>query len=220
MEAIPIARDSLDSRVVKHVYLARHGETDWNRVRRWQGATDVPLNDLGRAQARALAERLRPHGVTRVHASDLARAHETATIVAGALGVAFGAASAGFRERSFGVFEGLTREECEAQWPDAWRAYVEDFRNTPPAAEPAERVIARMRAGVAQVARAATGGATLVVSHGASIRMLLSSLGGPPRAPILNAAIFRLLLAGDEIAEITELPEPADPETAERPARA
>lgn len=196
---------------MKTVYLARHGETDWNRAGRWQGATDIPLNDLGRAQARALAARMRALGVTRVHASDLARAHETATIVADELGVAFGEASPRFRERSFGVFEGLTRVECEARWPEAWQAYVDDFRNAPPDAEPAERVIERMRAGVAHVAqlgRAAADGArgsTLVVSHGASIRMLLSSLGGSPRAPIHNAAIFRLRLGEAEIVEISEL---------------
>jgi probable phosphoglycerate mutase len=195
---------------VKTVYLARHGETDWNRARRWQGATDIPLNDLGRTQARALAERLRARGVVHVHASDLSRAHETGTIVAAELGLRFGEANARFRERSFGVFEGLTREECEARWPDAWKAYVEDFCNAPPGAEPAERVIERMRAGVTQVAAmgAAVGadGPALVVSHGASIRMLLSSVEGRRRPPLLNAEIFRLLLEGTEIVEVSELP--------------
>jgi probable phosphoglycerate mutase len=203
--------------MVKTVYLARHGETDWNRVGRWQGATDIPLNDLGRAQARALAERLRTHGVTRVHASDLSRAHETATIVAAELGIAFGETSARFRERSFGVFEGLTRVECETRWPEAWQAYVDDFHNAPPDAEPAARVIERMRAGVAHVVRASPparggaadgAGATLIVSHGACIRMLVSSLsppGAPQRGPIHNAAIFRAQVREAEIVEITEL---------------
>lgn len=196
--------------MLKTVYLARHGETDWNRAGRWQGATDIPLNDHGRAQARALAERLRALGVTLVHASDLSRAHETATIVAAELGVAFGEASARFRERSFGVFEGLTRVECEARWPAAWQAYMDDFRNAPPDAEPAERVIERMRVGIARAAEGAPGseGTTLVVSHGASIRMLLGSLaapGAPQRGPILNAAIFRALVRGAEIVEISEL---------------
>lgn len=206
--------------MVKTVYLARHGETDWNRAGRWQGATDIPLNDLGRAQARALAERLRALGVTRVHASDLSRAHETATIVAAELGVAFGETSARFRERSFGVFEGLTRVECETRWPAEWRAYVDDFRNAPPDAEPAEHVIARMRAGIADVATRARvthaasrgaaedEGATLVVSHGASIRMLVSALSppsAPQRGPIHNAAIFHARVRETEIVEIREL---------------
>ncbi len=202
MVSIPIAPRLAKLGLVKTVYLARHGETDWNLARRWQGSTDIPLNDVGRAQARALAERLRPHRIARVHASDLARAHETATIVAAELGAAFDGTSARFRERGFGVFEGLTREECEGRWPAEWQAYVDDFRNAPPDAEPAERVIERMRAGVSDLAAE---GPTLVVSHGASIRMLIASLGGPPPAPILNAAIFRLRLEGAAIAEIIEL---------------
>jgi probable phosphoglycerate mutase len=194
---------------VPTLYLARHGETDWNRARRWQGATDVELNDDGRAQARALAERLRGLGITRVHTSNLRRAHETADIVANALPATFLGASPSFRERGFGVFEGRTREECEAGWPGAWRAYIEDFRNTPPDAEPAHRVVERMRAGLLAVAYAAEGGTALVVSHGASMRMLLGSVPGPrargasrarPLSPIGNGAVYRLVLEVDTIA--------------------
>ena len=68
------------------VYLARHGETEWNRIGRWQGATDIPLSDVGRAQARLLADRLRDRRIARVHASQLSRALETAQIIAARLG--------------------------------------------------------------------------------------------------------------------------------------
>ena len=63
------------------LYLARHGETDWNAAGRWQGQSDVPLNDLGRDQARRLGEALRDKGVTAIVSSDLSRARETATMV-------------------------------------------------------------------------------------------------------------------------------------------
>lgn len=187
------------------LYLARHGETDWNRERRWQGATDVPLNDEGRAQARALAERLRDLGIGRVHGSDLARARETAEIVAAALAAPLIAVSARFRERGFGVFEGRTREECEQRWPDAWRAYVEDFRNTPEGAEPAHAVVARMLEGVHDVVDAAAGEAALIVTHGASMRMLLATVGGGMRPPIHNGAVFRLEIEARSVTAVEEL---------------
>jgi probable phosphoglycerate mutase len=187
---------------VKLVYLARHGETDWNRVRRWQGATDVALNDDGRAQARALAERLRGLDIACVHASDLARARETAEIVAAHLPSTFAGASPRFRERGFGIFEGLTAAECEARHGAAWRAYLTDFRNTPPSGEPADRVVARMLEGVRAVAAETP---TLVVSHGACIRMLLSSVGRERLPAIANAAVFRLSVRADEILGFEEL---------------
>ncbi len=68
------------------ILLVRHGETDWNTERRWQGHADQPLNAAGRAQALELAAALIDRGVDVVYASDLSRAHETAMIVAEQLG--------------------------------------------------------------------------------------------------------------------------------------
>src|SRR5580698_2711061 len=95
------------------VFLARHGETDWNVAGRWQGHTDVPLNANGRAQALSVAEALRGAGLSGVVSSDLSRARETAKIVGESLGVEVAYLDADLRERTFGVFEGLTRDECE-----------------------------------------------------------------------------------------------------------
>jgi broad specificity phosphatase PhoE len=120
--------------MARFLYLARHGETDWNVAGRWQGHTDIPLNETGRAQARALVPVLRAVGVGAAVSSDLSRASETAGIAAAGLGVAVAYSDAGLRERSFGVFEGLTREECAARHPEAWRAWLEE-RRTPSGAE-------------------------------------------------------------------------------------
>jgi probable phosphoglycerate mutase len=155
--------------------LIRHGETDWNRDRRIQGATDIPLNDTGRAQARATAaalrERLGASPITIV-SSDLLRAHETASIIAAELGVAAPRTYRGLRERGYGEAEGVHVEEFRSRWGDWHSAEV-------PGAEPWADLRAR---GIAALGRAvrdhrrATAPAAanlVVVSHGAMIRELI-----------------------------------------------
>src|SRR5512139_4231488 len=119
----------------RHLLLARHGETDWNAAGRWQGHTDIPLNEIGRAQAAALADRLRSEGIGAVVTSDLSRARHTAEIVAGALGVPVALVDPGLREQRFGSFEGLTPRECEERYPGDWARYVADPRAGPPGGE-------------------------------------------------------------------------------------
>ena len=89
------------------ILLVRHGETDWNLQRRVQGHSDTPLNDNGRAQALALADTLDDVELDAVYASDLARAFETARIVAERRGLTVTSVP-GLRERNFGTWEGLT----------------------------------------------------------------------------------------------------------------
>ena len=107
----------------RHLFLARHGETGWNRAGRRQGKTDIPLSDAGREQARALAAVPgRASGSPRcTPAISTARA-ETAQIVAGLLGIAAALKlDARLRERGFGCFEGFTGEECAQRHPEAWK---------------------------------------------------------------------------------------------------
>src|SRR6185503_10489508 len=149
----------------------RHGETDWNRAGRWQGWTDIPLNSTGEAQASALADSLRGLGVARVVASDLSRARRTVEIVASALAVAEVHLDAELRERGFGLFEGLTREECAERYPDEWKSYRVDAV-LPPGTEPHDVVRDRMRRAVRRAADHAPtdAGAILVVTHGSALR--------------------------------------------------
>lgn len=176
------------------IYLARHGETEWNRVGRWQGATDIPLSDAGRAQARALAVKLRERGIARVHASSLSRALETAQIIAEHLGLPAPAVDERLRERGYGVFEGLTREQCAKQFPAEWERYLAQGRVTPPGGEPHNEVVARVRAAIDQIAGAAgtAAEAILVVAHGGCIRALIHALAGFYPPPVQNGAVFRL----------------------------
>ncbi len=94
-------------RPVTELLLARHGETDWNRERRWQGHADPPLNELGRAQARRLAEALAGEQLEAIYASDLRRAHETAEIVGARLGLPV-TSDPDLREIDVGSWSGLT----------------------------------------------------------------------------------------------------------------
>jgi broad specificity phosphatase PhoE len=187
------------------LYVARHGETDWNAEGRLQGHTDVPLNDRGRAQARALAAALAREGIGALVASDLARAKETADIVAGALGRPSPVIDPRLRERGFGVFEGRTKADLAETEPDAWRAWNEDVRARPPGGESHEDLVGRIVAAVEHAGRAhAQGGSpVLVVSHGAAIRALLLAATGLRVPPLGNGTVYRVTLDGGSLRDAT-----------------
>ncbi len=106
------------------VLLIRHGETAWNRVRRMQGHIDIPLNDEGQRQARALGTALSVERPAAIYSSDLQRARATAQPVADAHGMTVRHDPA-LRERCYGGFEGMMYEELAERFPQAfaqWRA--------------------------------------------------------------------------------------------------
>jgi len=147
----------------------RHGVTDWNLERRAQGQTDIPLNDAGRAQARAVAERLskeEPWDV--VYSSDLSRAKETADTIGAAFGLPV-RTDARLREVSFGTMEGTTPEERLLQFGSGWET-LEFGREAPEAAA------ARGASFVEDVLERHPGQRVLVVSHGALIGNTLRRL--------------------------------------------
>lgn len=188
------------------LYLARHGETEWNRLGRWQGQTDIVLSDVGRAQARVMAERLRGVGLSRIAASHLARARETAEIAAGVLGLGPVEPDPDLCERAFGCFEGLTREECAVRFPEAWARYHADARICPPGGEAQEAVVARMRAAVGRAAATlGDGEATLLVTHGGAMRAFIASVTGTAPPPVENGAVFRVVALADGYGEIERM---------------
>jgi broad specificity phosphatase PhoE len=178
------------------LYLARHGETDWNVAGRWQGHTDIPLNDNGRQQARDLAQVLRPHGLRGAVSSDLSRARETAQIVAQILGAPLAYADADLRERGFGVFEGLTRQQCVERHPEAWRAWEQE-RRTPGGAETKEALAARVVAAATRVALqvATDDAAVLVVTHGGALRAFVEAVTGQMPQFVKNGEVWRVSYA-------------------------
>jgi broad specificity phosphatase PhoE len=96
--------------------LARHGETDWTHEKRWQGHADPPLNERGRAQARALAGTLGDVRLDAIYSSDLLRASQTATMVAEGRAIEV-RLDPELRENDFGDWTGLTRDEVERRFP-------------------------------------------------------------------------------------------------------
>jgi probable phosphoglycerate mutase len=180
------------------LYLARHGRTAWNFERRFQGATDVPLDDVGRAQALELANALRGRFDT-VLASDLSRASETAQIVATALGLQVIALDPDLRERGYGKFEGLTGDECAAQYPDEWRTSRGNRNFLPPGGEPFEQVGVRMQRGLLRCIERLRGRyqRALVVGHGSALRIFLEQLTGEPQSSLANLEYREVVHDGD-----------------------
>ena len=177
---------------MKVLYLARHGETDWNSAGRLQGQTDIPLNETGRSQARLLGQRLQGLGITSVGSSDLVRARETAEIIARGLELPFRGVLEDLRERRYGLFEGLTPEECQTRYPAEWERFL-DPEVSPPRGESLIEVRARMLRGV-HAAVLAWDVPALIVSHGRAIRELTSEIIGQPVGPIANGAVMKLVL--------------------------
>jgi phosphoserine phosphatase len=153
---------------VTTVYLARHGESDWNVDRRWQGHADRPLTDRGREQARALAERLAGVDLQAVYASDLRRAWETAEAVAAPRELDV-VRLAELREVDVGSWSGFTRDECAERFPHAfvrWQGGGTGWEDGESYEEMGERIVAAIQ----RLAAQHPDGAILVVSHGGPIR--------------------------------------------------
>jgi broad specificity phosphatase PhoE len=153
---------------VTTILLARHGESDWNRDRRWQGHADRPLTDLGREQARALADRLAATELDAVYSSDLERARETAAIVAEPHQLPVKELS-DLREVDVGSWSGLTRAEAEERYPNAFRRWTEGEEGWDDG-ETYEQLSERVVGAVMTIAARHPGDRVLLVAHGGSVR--------------------------------------------------
>jgi probable phosphoglycerate mutase len=178
----------------------RHGETAWNVDTRLQGHLDIPLNDVGLRQAEHLASALAAREVVdAIYASDLSRAHATAQAIAQAMGHTV-STHIGLRERHFGVFQGRTFDEVEAELPAHawhWRKRTPDW--SPP--EGGESLLAlreRIVRTVDELAARHAGQQIVMVAHGGVLDILYRaatrlSLQAPRTWELTNTAINRLL---------------------------
>ena len=149
------------------LYLVRHGETEWNRQRRIQGSTDIPLNETGRVQALETAMLLTAAGPGLVVTSTLVRALETAEIIARILSVDLPTPVAELVERNYGEAEGLDYLQIETRFPD---------RSLVPGRESNHDLAARSLTALLSVARSSEAEATVVVAHGGVIRAILGEI--------------------------------------------
>jgi len=192
---------------VTTILMARHGETDWNRESRFQGHADTQLNESGREQAQELADRLARERITVVYASPLARALETAEIVADRLGLDVETVE-GLREVDVGSWSGLTRAEIEERFPEGFRRWIE-FDHGWDGGESYEELGVRVLAALRKLAARHPGERVLVVSHGGPMRAALASSSSSSYAdarrlakPIGNCDVAVFRFEEDELRRI------------------
>ena len=176
----------------------RHGETAWNVSTRIQGQLDIGLNETGRWQAHRVALALAGEPIAALYSSDLLRAWDTALSIANATGLAVQTVE-GLRERGFGVFEGKTFQEIEAQWPEQalrWRKREPAFE--PGGGESLLRFRERITLATQGLAAQHPGEQIVVVAHGGVMDVLYRAatrqeIQAPRTWDLGNATINRLL---------------------------
>ena len=154
--------------------LWRHGQTTWNVEHRFQGQSDIPLDETGEAQAEYAARRLVTLMPSAIFASDLTRAQQTAAPLSRLTGLPVNL-DKGLRERSGGDWEGLTDTEINERYPRERATW------DPPNGEPTRDVADRVSAAISRVSvGVAPGQLAVVVSHGAALRLGMERLLGLP----------------------------------------
>jgi 2,3-bisphosphoglycerate-dependent phosphoglycerate mutase len=177
------------------VLFIRHGETDWNRIKRIQGHIDIPLADSGVEQARQLARRLvREAGegasLDAIYSSDLQRAQQTAQPAASALGLPL-QLKTGLRERAYGVFQGHDSSEIEARFPDAYAVWqTRDPGFAPEGGESSRAFYHRVVHEVEAIVAAHPDGRIACVAHGGVLDCVYRFVNGLPLEAPRNYALL------------------------------
>jgi broad specificity phosphatase PhoE len=160
---------------VLRVYLARHGQTEWNVLGRMQGQRDIPLNEKGRAQARELARKLEGVPLDAIYSSALQRSRQTAEALQGRAPIE---ALSGLNEQSLGAFEGVSKEEKDR----GRRAELERRQDNPDdtldGGESTNQHFTRVEATVRRIRDQHPRGSILIVGHGGTNVMVLRALLG------------------------------------------
>jgi len=184
--------------------LIRHGESLWNRERRWQGHADIPLSDAGFAQATRLAAHLRSEtlGIARVYSSDLRRALDTARELAGALGVTL-VCDSGWREIDVGRWTGLSRNDIKREFAEEWERIAAGEDLPRGGGETFAAFSARIVAALGAIRDRHPNESVAVVTHGGVVRAVLLHILGLPWLrmreveAVGNTAVTEMLWQGD-----------------------
>lgn len=190
------------------IIIIRHGETEWNKTGRFQGHSDVPLSAEGRTQAAALGKNLVVDHVDAIYASDLTRAMETAAPLAQRFGLEV-ISDPLLRELNFGAWEGRNFNDVNAENPNAMKNFYTDPEQADiPESEPFPEFQRRVAGRVREIVAHERGKRVVIVSHGASIRILLADLLSMPIRSIwhlsqLNTAVNKIRFEDDGFAVVT-----------------
>ncbi len=178
------------------LYLIRHGQTDLSRENRFSGSIDPPLNPVGVRMADAFGAAYADREWDAIVSSPSRRAVDTATALAGRVGMT-PQIEAGLREISYGEWESLRHAEAQARWPEAYAWWAEDTASrSTPGGETAFDVAARAAPVIERIRADHPEGRVLVVSHKATIRILVCALLG------LDVRKFRIRI-GQPVAAVT-----------------
>ncbi|MEK2690495.1 histidine phosphatase family protein [Bdellovibrio sp. GT3] len=182
----------------KTIYLFRHGQTDWNLLRRMQGHSDIPLNDEGRKQALSLQEFFASHPVEMMFTSDLMRAQQTARIANEKISAPT-YVSEKFREVFLGDIEGMTQDEIkETHGEDSWLRWtsheIKNFSFTYQNGESAHDAIERFKVGLMEICKTHSFQAAGLCTHGLMLKRFLHSLRPDltEPLPIPNCIVYRI----------------------------
>jgi broad specificity phosphatase PhoE len=166
---------SAQSGAILRIYLARHGETDWNAERRLQGRTDTALNSTGRQQAAKLAERLKGVRLDAVYSSTLSRSRDTADIVRAGAPLK---SLAGLNERNHGKFEGKKVDGSDPVTEKEWRQRRRDPEDELDGGESLNQLYERVRTTFGGIRSQHSSGAILIVGHSLTNQMILRAVFG------------------------------------------
>lgn len=160
--------------------LWRHGQTEWNATRRWQGQLDVELDETGVAQANAAATRLAAYAPEVIVSSDLRRAFRTAQALSALVGVPV-EVDPRLRERHFGPWQGLTVDEIQQRYPSEYARWRSGLSTLDPEIEPLEDVAKRVSAALRDIADRVAHGTAVIATHGGAARVGCASMLGWPQ---------------------------------------
>jgi probable phosphoglycerate mutase len=178
-------------------HLLRHGRTEHTPERRYSGSSDLPLSQVGRADAEAAARHLAGRGIDAIVSSPLQRTRQTAEAAAAVLGVPV-EVDADLRELDFGAWEGLTADEARQKSPLAYRRWSGATDVRPPGGESVADVSARVARARARVLERHAGKTVLVVSHVTPIKLLLAAGLG-----VGDEIVHRVFLEAASLSTVT-----------------
>lgn len=184
---------------MKKIYLARHGESEWNILSKVQGQKDVPLTDKGIVQANSLGNRLIHEEIDKIYASDLIRAYETANII-GKINNVEVVPMKELREINFGIWEGLTNSEIKTRYQkefNLWMRTPEKLHLTN--AESLKELQLRAMRGINNIVRDNSIDNVLIVSHSATLKTIILGLLGIDISYFKNLSLNNVSLSMIEI---------------------